>query len=145
MKTVGNVIWLILAGFWSAIAWLVLAGILAVTIIGLPFARQCLKMAHFTLWPFGREAVPSPNARPLGALGNVVWAVLAGIWLAIGYVISGLLLCITVIGIPFGIQAFKFAGMSLAPFGKEIRESGTDKIAMTPNSPMIPTAHGENR
>jgi len=119
MKTLLNVLWVALVGFWTALGWLFWAALLALTIVGLPFARQCLKFARFTLWPFGREAISSPTASRLGAIGNLLWLI-PGVIMAIGYAIGGVLLLITIIGIPFGIQAFKFAGMSLAPFGKEI-------------------------
>lgn len=123
MKTLGNILWVLLGGWWSALSWLCLALLLAVTVVGLPFARQCLKLARFTLWPFGRVAVPDPSATKLGAIGAVVWFI-PGVLLAIGYVVSGALLCLTIIGIPFGIQGFKFAGLSLAPFGKKIVTAG---------------------
>lgn len=119
MKTLLNILWVVLVGFWTAIGWLGWALLLAITIIGLPFARQCLKFARFTLWPFGREAIPSPTASRLGPLGNLLWFI-PGLLMAIGYVIGGLLLCATIVGIPFGVQSFKFAGLALAPFGKEI-------------------------
>lgn len=123
MKTLGNILWFVFVGLWTALGWLFYAVVLAVTIIGIPFARQCLKLARFSAWPFGREAVPSPNAHPLGMIGQVIWVIFAGIWLALGYLLGGLLLCVTVIGIPFGIQSFKLAGLALAPFGKEIIET----------------------
>jgi len=93
--------------------------VFAVTVVGLPFARQCLKLAHLTLWPFGLTVVKSPNAPTLGPIGNALWLI-PGIFMALGYVIGGLLLFASVIGIPFGIQSFKFAQLSHAPFGKEI-------------------------
>ncbi|MFN3217053.1 MAG: YccF domain-containing protein [Acidimicrobiales bacterium] len=129
MKTIGNVLWLVLCGFWTALGWLVLAAILAVTVIGLPFARQCLKLAQFTLWPFGRTAVPSANARSLGGVGAVIWFI-PGLFVAIGYAIGGVLLCVTVIGIPFGLQAFKFVPLALFPFGKEIVKNTELKTRM---------------
>ena len=107
MKTVGNVIWVVLSGFWMALGWLVWAALFAVTIVGLPFARQCLKLARFTLWPFGRTAVRSADASALGLVGNVLWFI-PGVLLAIGYAVSGALMRLTVIGIPLGMQAFKF-------------------------------------
>ena len=119
MRTIGNILWVVLCGLSSAIGWLFLAGLLAITIVGIPFARQCLKLANFTLWPFGRTAVPSATARRGGLLGNILWFI-PGVLLAIGYAVSGVLLCITIIGIPFGIQAFKFIPLSLSPFGKEV-------------------------
>lgn len=119
MRTIGNILWLILCGFWMAIGWLFWAVLLAITIIGLPFARQCLKLANFSLWPFGRTVVRDPNATPLGILGAVLW-IIPGILMAIGYVLTGLVLCITIIGIPFGIQSIKMAGLALQPFGKAV-------------------------
>ena len=84
------------------------------------FARQCVKLAHFALWPFGRQAVRSPNAATLGPVGNVLWFI-PGALLALGYVNSGLLMMVTVIGIPVGVQSFKMARLALTPFGKEIK------------------------
>jgi uncharacterized membrane protein YccF (DUF307 family) len=119
VKTVGNILWFVLCGIWSALAWLFLALLLAITIIGIPFARQCLKLADFTAWPFGRTTVPSPTARPGGTIGNILWFI-PGVLLAIQYAMSGVFLCITIIGIPFGLQAFKFIPLALMPFGKEV-------------------------
>ena len=119
MKTIANVLWLALAGLWLALGWLFWAGVLAVTIVGLPFARQCLKLARFSLWPFGRVVVPDPTATKLGTVGAVLWFV-PGVLMWLGYILSGALLCLTVTGIPFGMQAFKLAGLALAPFGKKI-------------------------
>lgn len=122
MKTIGNILWLVLCGLTSAIGWLIIAGILALSIVGLPFARQCLKLARFTLWPFGRTVVPSATAAPFGVVGAVLWF-LPGLVIGVGYAVSGVALCLTVIGIPFGLQAFKFVPLALAPFGKEIIKS----------------------
>ena len=119
MRTIGNILWLVLAGFWMAISWVFAGVLLSITIILLPFGRQCFKLANFTLWPFGRTAVPSPTAVPGSTIGNILWFV-PGLFLACGYAISGLVLCLTIIGIPFGIQAFKLIPLALFPFGKEI-------------------------
>jgi uncharacterized membrane protein YccF (DUF307 family) len=119
MRTIGNILWLLLGGVVMALGWLFWALLLAITIIGLPFARQCLKLANFSLWPFGRTAVNDPSATPLGIVGAILWLI-PGLIMAVGYVISGALLCLTIIGIPFGIQSFKLAGLALAPFGKKI-------------------------
>jgi uncharacterized membrane protein YccF (DUF307 family) len=119
MKTIGNVLWLVLCGFWMALGWLFWALLLAITIIGLPFARQCLKLARFSLWPFGRTVVQDPTASNLGVLGAILW-IIPGVIMAIGYLLAGVLLCITIIGIPFGIQSFKMAGLAVQPFGKKI-------------------------
>ena len=123
MKTIGNILWLIIVGLWSSLGWLFWALLLAITVVGLPFARQCLKLARFTLWPFGRHAVPDPTASKLGILGAILWFI-PGALTALGYVIGGLLLCLTIIGIPFGVQAIKMAGLALAPFGKKIVTTG---------------------
>lgn len=119
MKTVGNLLWLVLCGFWIALGWLFWAGLLAITVVGLPFARQCLKLANFSLWPFGRAIVKDPTATNLGTLGAILW-IIPGALMAIGYVVSGAFLCITVIGIPFGLQSIKMAGLALQPFGKKV-------------------------
>lgn len=119
MKTLGNVLWFLLCGIWLAAGWLFWALVLAITVIGLPFARQCLKLARFSLWPFGRTIVKDPTATKLGAVGAILWF-LPGLLMAIGHVLTGALLCLTVIGIPFGIQAIKMAGLALQPFGKKI-------------------------
>ena len=109
----------VLCGFWTAIGWMLWALVLAVTIVGIPFAVQCVKLAQFSLWPFGRTVVKDPTANKLGVIGAVLWFI-PGLVQAIGYVLTGALLCLTVIGIPFGIQAIKLAGLALAPFGKQV-------------------------
>ena len=124
MKTIGNVLWLIVAGWHTALAWLLAGLVLCITIIGIPFGVQCFKISGFSLWPFGRSMVARPGVRVMSVVGNVVWCLLAGVWIALGYVISGLVLCITIIGIPFGVQAFKLAGIALVPFGKEVVRNG---------------------
>jgi uncharacterized membrane protein YccF (DUF307 family) len=122
MRTIGNILWLILNGFWMALVWGFIGVLLSITIILLPFGRQCFKMANFALWPFGREAVASPTARRGGTIGNILWFI-PGVFLAISYAFSGVALCMTIIGIPFGIQSFKFIPLALFPFGKEIVRS----------------------
>ena len=121
VKTLGNIIWLLLAGLWLAIAY-VIAGVLnCITVIGIPFGIQAFKLAGFALWPFGRMVVHRPDrAVALGCLGNVIWFVLGGFWLALAHLLTGVLLCLTIIGIPLGIADFKLAGLALAPFGKQI-------------------------
>jgi uncharacterized membrane protein YccF (DUF307 family) len=123
VRTIGNVIWFILGGIWTALGWLLVAAVLAITVIGIPFARQCLKLAHLTLWPFGRTTVHDPAAKVPSPIGNVFWVILAGWWLALGYVVAGALCCLTIIGIPFGLQSFKLAGLSFAPFGRRLVET----------------------
>lgn len=104
--------------------------VLALTIVGLPFARQCLKFARFTLWPFGRTVVKSPDASKLGILGNILW-LLPGLLLALGYVITGLLMAVTIIGIPFALQSFKLIPLAVAPFGKAIVKVADVSDALT--------------
>ncbi len=119
MKTIGNILWFLFTGVWTALGWLFWAFVLAITIVGLPFAVQCVKLARFSLWPFGREARRDPDASALGVIGAVFW-IIPGMLMFLSYAASGLLLCLTVIGFPFGLQAFKLAGLALAPFGKKI-------------------------
>ena len=121
MRTIGNILWLVLAGFWLAVGYAIAGVILFVTIIGIPFGVQSFKLAGYSLWPFGRVVVQDPDASmALGCVGNVLWLVLAGWWLAIGHVVTGLALCLTIIGIPLGVANFKLALLALAPFGKEV-------------------------
>lgn len=120
MRTLLNIIWLLLAGLWLAIAYLIAAALLSITIIGIPFAVQAVKLAIYALWPFGRTLVPTGRHRGLSVIGNVLWFLLAGWWLALSHLVTGCLLCLTIIGIPLGIADFKMAGAALVPFGKEI-------------------------
>jgi uncharacterized membrane protein YccF (DUF307 family) len=120
-----NVLWLVLAGFWLCLAYLCAGIVLCITIIGIPFGIQSFKLAGYALWPFGRVVVQRFDRDPaLSCVGNVLWFVLSGLWLAIGHVITGLLLCLTIIGIPFGIASFKLAGLALVPFGKVVVSAG---------------------
>ncbi len=121
MRTIGNILWLVLAGFWLAVGYTFAGLVLVVTIVGIPFGVQSFKLAGYSLWPFGRVVVTDPDASAaLGCVGNVLWLVLAGWWLALGHVVTGIALCITVIGIPLGVANFKLALLALAPFGKTV-------------------------
>ena len=121
MKTLLNIIWLVLAGVWMALGYLVAAVLLAITIIGLPFAKQSLKLGGYALWPFGRALVQSPTRhKSLSVVGNVLSFVLAGWWLALGHLFTGIALCLTIIGIPLGIADIKMAGAALVPFGRQV-------------------------
>lgn len=121
MKTLLNIIWLVFAGAWMALGYLIAAVLLAITIIGLPFAKQSLKLGGYALWPFGRALVQSPTRhKGLSVIGNVLWFVLAGWWLALGHVLTGIALCLTIIGIPLGIADIKMAGAALVPFGRRV-------------------------
>jgi uncharacterized membrane protein YccF (DUF307 family) len=121
MRLLLNVIWLVLAGLWLAIGYCIAAVLLAITIIGLPFAKQSLKLAGYALWPFGRTLIPADTRHVgLSVVGNILWFVLAGWWLALEHLVVGCLLCLTIIGIPLGVACFKMAGAALVPFGKQI-------------------------
>lgn len=120
MKTILNLIWLVLSGFWLACAYVIAGLILFVTVIGIPFAIASWRIAGFALWPFGRTAVPRRDAGAPSCVGNVLWLVLAGWWLALGHVITGVILCVTIIGIPLGLANFKLIPISLTPLGHEI-------------------------
>lgn len=120
MKTLLNVIWLVLSGFWLFLAYLVAGALWCITIIGIPFGLASFRIGFFALWPFGRTVVKRDSAGVASGIGNVFWFVLSGIWLAIGHVVTGVLLCLTVIGIPLGLANFKMVPVSLLPLGREI-------------------------
>jgi uncharacterized membrane protein YccF (DUF307 family) len=115
-----NIIWFVLAGLWMALGYLLAALVMFLLIITIPFGLQALKLASFALWPFGRTLVKRQSAGVPSMIGNLIWLVLAGWWLALGHLITGLLLCLTVIGIPLGLGNLKLIPVSLLPFGREI-------------------------
>ena len=119
--TLGNIIWLLLAGIWIAMEHLVWALLCAVTIIGIPFALQTIKLGLLCLWPFGSTVRETDS--PTGCIRvplNIIWLICGGLWACLQHLLFGFLLCITIIGIPWGKQHFKMAGLSLAPFGKDV-------------------------
>ena len=120
MRTIGNILWFIFAGIWLALGYAAAGLVLCITIIGIPFGVQAFKLAAFTLWPFGKSVVRSSDGGCLEVGANVVWLVLVGWEMFIAHLVAGALLCITIIGIPFGIQAFKLSVLSLWPFGRSI-------------------------
>jgi uncharacterized membrane protein YccF (DUF307 family) len=120
MRLIGNVLWFVLAGLWLAIGYLFAALVMFILIITIPFGLQAVKLAAFALWPFGRTVVKRPDAGAPSLIGNILWLVLAGWWLALGHIITGVALCITIIGIPLGLGNFKLIPISLWPFGREI-------------------------
>jgi uncharacterized membrane protein YccF (DUF307 family) len=123
-----NLVWIALGGLWMAVAWLIAAVVMALTIVGIPWARAAFNIAAYTLLPFGQTAVSRADyfgredvgTGPLGFLGNLVWLVLAGWWLALGHLVIAILLAITLIGIPFAWAHLKLAGLALWPIGKMI-------------------------
>jgi uncharacterized membrane protein YccF (DUF307 family) len=120
MRTVLNILWLVLSGLWLALGYLLVGVLLCVLIITIPFGVACFRLAAFVLWPFGRAVVRRPGAGAPSTIANVIWFVLAGLWMAFAHVVFGVLLCITIIGIPLGLGNFKLAAVALAPLGKEI-------------------------
>ena len=128
MRTLGNLLWFIMGGVLMGLGWW-LVGLLAfVSIVGIPWGKACFVIGQFAFWPFGKEAVSRDDLSgredigtgALGLVGNIIWFVLAGVWLAIGHVLSAAACFITIIGIPFGIQHLKLAGIALAPIGKTV-------------------------
>jgi len=127
-----NVLWILCGGLWMAAGWLIAALIMAITIIGLPWARAAINIAAYTLLPFGQKAVSRADysgredigTGPLGIVGNVVWLVFAGWWLALGHIVTAIMLAVTVIGIPFAWAHVKLAGLALWPIGKIIVPAG---------------------
>ena len=124
MRLLGNIIWLLLGGLATGIGWWVAGLLAAITIIGIPYSIAAFRIGTFSIWPFGREVVDRPERdearKLLILLGNIVWILLGGIWLALAHLLFALLLAITVIGIPFALQHLKLAHISLAPYGKMI-------------------------
>ena len=121
MNTLGNVLWLLLGGFITALEYLIGSILLMVTIIGIPFGIQTLKFSMLALWPFGRTVISTGNpAGCIHTLMNILWILLGGIWISLTHLLFGILLYLTIIGIPFGRQHFKLASLALAPFGKRI-------------------------
>jgi uncharacterized membrane protein YccF (DUF307 family) len=121
MNFFGNLIWLIFGGLIIAIEYFIGSIILMITIVGIPFGIQTLKMASLSLWPFGRDTVVRERASGcLYILMNIIWLLTGGLWIAATHAIFGVLLCITIIGIPFGLQHFKLTAIALSPFGRDI-------------------------
>ncbi|TFC83212.1 YccF domain-containing protein [Cryobacterium sinapicolor] len=120
MTTILNVIWLVFAGFWLFLGYMFAAVVMFVLIITIPWGIASARIGVYALWPFGKTVVDKPNAGVGSFLGNVVWVVLAGFWIALGHLFSGIALCITIIGIPFGIANFKLIPVALMPLGKQI-------------------------
>ena len=123
-----NILWIVFGGLWMAVAWVIAAVIMAITIIGIPWARAAFNIALYTLLPFGQKAVSRAEytgqedigTGPLGVVENIIWLLLAGWWLALGHLIFAILLAVTIIGIPFAWAHFKLAALALWPIGRMI-------------------------
>ena len=118
MRLIGNLIWFLFTGFWSCAVWSLTGLLFCLTVIGIPFGVQCFKIAGLLLWPMGHTVTTRFSTHPIA---NLIWIVLFGWEMCVGYVVSGVLYCITVVGIPFGLQCFKLAELSLCPFGASVQ------------------------
>ncbi len=142
MRTLGNLIWILAGGLTMSLLWMFVSILAFVTIVGIPWARACWMISDFAFTPFGKEVIDRREltlkrdigTSVLGSLGNVIWFVFAGFWLALGHALSGALCCATVIGIPFGIQHFKLAGLAMAPIGKTIVSNEVANAARKANA-----------
>ena len=119
MTLLGNIIWMVFGGIFTALYWFIAGCLFSITIIGIPLGRQAFKMASLTLAPFGKTIEYGGGAPAL--IANIIWLVLAGLPMAVSYLLAGVFNCITIIGIPFGLQSFKMAKLSLLPFGARVR------------------------
>ncbi|WP_405058554.1 YccF domain-containing protein [Kribbella sp. NBC_01505] len=120
MRTLLNLIWLVLAGFWLAVGYAIAGIICCVLIVTIPFGIASFRIAGYTLWPFGRTIVDKRSAGAGAVLGNIIWVIVAGWWLALGHLVTGIALCVSIIGIPLGVANFKLIPISLLPLGKDI-------------------------
>jgi uncharacterized membrane protein YccF (DUF307 family) len=123
MRTILNIIWLILSGFWLFVGYMLAGIVMCILIITIPFGIQAFKLAKFSLWPFGRTVVKKDTAGAGSVIGNIIWLILAGWWLALMHIITAVALAITIIGIPLAVANLKLVPVALWPFGREIVES----------------------
>lgn len=120
MNFIGNILWFIFVGFWTGIVWWILGIAWCITIIGIPVGIQCFKFGKLSFLPFGKEIVFSSGTGRL--ILNIFWIIFGGLELAMGYLAAGLILCLTIVGIPFGMQCFKMVKLSLLPLGAKVIE-----------------------
>ncbi len=119
LSLIGNILWIIFGGLWTAVEWLLAGVLMCITIIGIPFGLQAFKIGGFALFPFGREVRRDSSSAGKFIL-NVIWIIFGGLYIAITHILTGIFLAITIIGIPFAMQHFKLAGIAIAPFGTKI-------------------------
>ena len=143
LRIIGNLLWFLLAGIWLALGYVVAGIVLCITIIGIPFGVQAFKLAAFTLWPFGKSVVRSAEGGCLEVGFNVLWLILFGWAIFLAHLAAGLLLCLTIIGIPFGVQAFKLSVFALWPFGRSVLDvdSLPPGTVVAYSVPVDPTDH----
>jgi uncharacterized membrane protein YccF (DUF307 family) len=140
VRTLLNIIWFIFSGFWLWLAYMLAGIICCVLIITIPWGIASFRMANYAAWPFGRELIDKPNSGIFSFLGNVIWVIVAGWWLALTHIATGILLCITIIGIPLAIANFKLIEVSLMPLGKQIvRKQPRSVEPMPPRAPGVPS------
>ena len=137
MRTLLNIIWLVLAGFWLFVGYAVAGVILCILIITIPWGIASFRIGQYALWPFGKTVVAKPTSGAFSFIGNGIWFIVAGWWLALGHIVSGVALAITIVGIPLAIADFKMIPVSLAPLGKQIVDidsvpSGANVVSTIP-------------
>ncbi len=140
IRTIGNVLWIVLAGWWLALGYLIAGVVMCLLVITIPFGVQAFKLAGYALWPFGRTVRDAPDRDELGGLdivGNVIWFLLAGWWLALAHLVAGIAMCVTILGIPLGVASFKMAGLAIAPIGRTVVP---DEPAAAPGQPLMRAA-----
>ena len=115
-----NLIWLVVSGFWLAVGYALAGIVMCILVITIPFGIASFRLAGFVIWPFGRTLIRRPEAGIASSIGNVIWFVMAGLWIALGHLALGVALCLTIIGIPFGWANIKLAAVAIAPLGKDI-------------------------
>jgi uncharacterized membrane protein YccF (DUF307 family) len=145
MRALLNIIWLVLCGFWMAIGYAIAALICFVLIITIPFGVAALRIGRFALWPFGKTVVRRSDAGAASAVGNVLWLILCGWWLALMHIVTGVLLCLTIIGLPLGIANFKLIPVSLLPFGRAIVSVDEARAMGLSGTVSVPGAHPSDR
>ena len=142
LKSIGNFIWFIFAGLWLGLAWWILGALMYIFIITIPWGKSAFVLGKFSFLPFGRTLISRAELSgekdigtgALGMIGNIIWFLIAGIWLAIANIIYGLLCFVTIITIPFGVQCFKLAGASLVPIGKTVVPNEVAMAAIKANA-----------
>ena len=142
MRLLLNVIWLVFGGLWLALGYAFVALVMFILIITIPFGIAAARMALFCLWPFGRTIVRRPDAGAGSLIGNIIWFLLAGWWLALGHLVSGVVMCLTIIGIPLGLANFKLIPVSLTPFGRDVVDiDQARRMGLTADA-VVPTTRG---
>jgi uncharacterized membrane protein YccF (DUF307 family) len=130
VRTLLNVLWLVLSGFWLALGYAVAGLVMCLLIITIPFGIASFRLAAYVLWPFGRTLVRRADAGTASFIGNILWFLLVGLWMAVAHLVLGILLCLTIIGIPLGLGNFKLAAVAIAPLGKDIVTTGDPNVAL---------------